>query len=773
MNFDDTRKSDQHLAYNHALSEGSETASFTSRASAMAPLTQADTSSTRSSNIPDHILSASPSTSLDSSSNYNNSNSNNITVQTIDTSRPNAKHISRACLQCRHRHLKCDGKLPKCTRCEIANKDECSYVKSKRGGSRKKGVSTKTVKNKKNKNEQSADPSPRSFPCYTDDGSDPSCPNGHDRSTCSYLSDKTFNKLPCTDKQITIELTQDDVIKYDIFKVELNVDNVINSYYNNFHAAHPVLPPLADFHQFFNLLGSPRELLIVMNLIAEGYETTKYSTRIEEVFQIAVKLKNYINSNDQDIVTLQTLILLSLVCHISALHDLAYELRRTAIELVVKLGINNQDLNEVDQDINGNLNDTQEFEINMNYLTSSKRIRNLTMNDIKENSRRCFWELFFLDIIIGSSDAISLSKLTNMTCFIRFPSIPSRLDFDYETRAYTSKLVDDAVRLNNNSNSSNSSNEDQYFKLTASLYNWELKFSNPDLYKIPYLLNSQGDVNNGIQQGLIMLNYAKIFTHRPLSFLWKDNIPKNFKSIEKKLSTSDKNATGGGESKASLMNSRRIIETRKTIDAANLITKTLIDTNPLNILQRTPLNACSLAFACLVHLSAYIWSSQSNNSASQQQDLSIYEEYIKLELSGIYKITTHWYLSSKILNYLMDNIKRLLPDLYKKLSGFFKILDMKSQREAEELNKISQQMSYGSIIPPQMVEMDPSILTEFENFGYGKDDQETGCDWIDKNQIFLEFDGTEYDFNSFDLNLGSENGLSGFDDLVRSMSSSM
>lgn len=646
--------------------------------------------------------------------------------------------------------MKCDGMAPKCTRCETAGK-ECSYVKSNRGGSRKKGVTTKIIRQKKN---ELSHPLPYNLPCYSGDGTERNCPNGHDKSTCSYLSDKTFDKLPCTDQQIAIDINEEDVITYDIFDQQFDVPKITENFYKHFHVAHPVLPPIGQFNQFFALVGAPKELLIVMRLIGDGYTTNKYNTRIQDVFQIAVKVQNYIKDNEQDVVTLQTMILLSFVCHISALHDLSTEIRRSAIDLLIKLGINNQDFNEVNQDINGNLNDSQEFEINMSYLSSSKRIRNLMMNDIKESARRCFWELFFLDIIIGSSDGVSLSRLTNMTCFIRFPSSPDRFQFDYETRAYTSKLVDDAIRLNNNHVSSN---DDQYFELTALLSNWELKFSNPDFYKIPYLLNSKGEVNNGIQQGLIMLNYAKIFTHRPLSFLWKDNIPKNFKSIERKLVGAPNNAST--ETKSNLINSRKIIETRKTIDAANLITKTLIDTNPLNILQRTPLNACSLAFACLVHLSAYIWSSQSKNPS--QQDLNIYEEYIKLELSGIYQITTHWYLSSKILHYLMENIKRLLPELYAKLDGFFKVLDMK-KNQSEEFKNIDQQMSYNTV-----PEMDPSLLIEFENFGYGKDDQETGCDWIDKNQIFLEYDGQEYDFNNFDMNFG---GINGFDDLIRNLS---
>ncbi|KAH3667093.1 hypothetical protein WICMUC_005440 [Wickerhamomyces mucosus] len=707
---------------------------------------------------PDQSISSSRSSHSEETPLENSNETSSILVDsTVDPKRPNAKHVSRACLQCRQRHLKCDGKSPQCTRCEQANK-ECSYVKSNRGGSRKKGISTKQPK------QQTPNVHLKlSLPC-TDKGG--VCPNGHNPSTCSYLEDKSFGKIPCQEKQIAVDVNVLNTPKFDIYSEKLDTESIVHNFYTSIHNSHPVLPPLAQIIPYLNIMGNPRELLLVMKLFGDGYTSSKYNSKINEIFQIATELQKLMNTQEKDIITIQTLILLGLICHISALHDLSTTLRKEAIELLIKLGINNLDIGEMTQDINGNVN-KGEFEINLAY-TSSKRARNLDINDVKECSRRCFWELFFLDIIIGSSDGVTLSKLTNIECFVKFPSIPEKFKFDYETRSYTSKLVDDSVRLNN----SKKLTDEQYSKLTASLSNWELKFSNPDFYQIPFLLNNEGEVNEGIQQGLIMLNYAKIFTHRPLSFLWKNNVPKNFKLIEKKLNDESKELPNVDEKK--LVSSRKIIETRKTIDAANLISKTLIDTNPLDILKRTPLNACSLAFACLVHLSAYIWSS--TKVSSSQQDLKIYEEYIKLELSGIHQITNHWYLSSKILNYLTDNIKKLLPDLFEKLSEHFKFVFTKQESE-ETKNRTETSVTsttVNTVIPVQSntTLADENILgfqpfdSGFENFqGYGKDDQDTGCDWIDKNQIFLEFgkdDGLNF---NFDLN-----GMNGLDEIIQRLS---
>ena len=65
-----------------------------------------------------------------------------------DTQRPDQRErasIVSACVQCRSKHLKCDGLCP-CTRCATNNLD-CIYVKSRRGykGPRKNGATPATA----------------------------------------------------------------------------------------------------------------------------------------------------------------------------------------------------------------------------------------------------------------------------------------------------------------------------------------------------------------------------------------------------------------------------------------------------------------------------------------------------------------------------------------------------------------------------------------------------------------------------------------------------
>lgn len=714
-------------------------------------------------------------------------------METPPAQKPSAKHISRACLECRQRHLKCDGGAPKCLRCSKTNK-ECSYVKSHRGGSRKKGI-------KKSKpNPDHPDALDLTLPCVSN-GVVGNCPKGHDRSTCGLLKDGDTSsfKLPCHTKDssprtdVSFETIQRNASNTKYLQQMFDTDNIVHNYYTKFHSAHPILPPLDEMNHFLQLTDSPKELLGIMKVIGDGYTSSKYSKDINAVFDIAVEISNLIHTQTKDVISLQALILLSLVCHVSALHDLSTSLRKEAIELTLSLDINNLDMDRfLGEDINGNIlkghadtaqqtgltpSGSASDEVNINFF-NTKRVRNLSETVLKDCARRCFWELFFLDIIIGCSDGKTLSTLAQQKCFVHYPSIPSRSTFDYETRAHTSKLVDESVRLNNII-FSNMSIGQQYTKLTASLSNWELKFSNPDFYRLPYLIDANGTVNEGIHQGIVMLNYAKIFTHRPLSFLWRSDIPRNLKCVEflsDQLKNDDENCQDLPSQK-NMINSRKIIETRKTIDAANLIAKTLIDTNPTDVLKRTPLSACSLAFAGLVHLSAYLWSSQIAQTQEQSNlnmsDLNIYEEYLKLELSGIYQISAHFYLSSKIAAYLMDNVFRLLPGLFKKLQHHFKQYTVPESQpltisRSPEYNSPASFERHSSTkstgadlsssynIPVSYATANKPVVaaTSAVNTKSSPDEpmsphSDTGCDWIDKNQ--LDFDFTNMEFTGFDL----------------------
>ncbi len=58
-----------------------------------------------------------------------------------------------ACTHCRYKHLKCDAKLPTCSRCRLDKRD-CQYLQSKRGHRRpKKSLDTTQLPSRSGRNE--------------------------------------------------------------------------------------------------------------------------------------------------------------------------------------------------------------------------------------------------------------------------------------------------------------------------------------------------------------------------------------------------------------------------------------------------------------------------------------------------------------------------------------------------------------------------------------------------------------------------------------------
>ncbi|GME82986.1 unnamed protein product [Ambrosiozyma monospora] len=194
------------------------------------------------------------------------------------------------------------------------------------------------------------------------------------------------------------------------------------------------------------------------------------------------------------------------------------------------------------------------------------------------------------------------------------------------------------------------------------------------MFKAPYLVNAHGQVNEGVFQSIMLVNYAKIFTHRPFSYLWRPDVSRHPRCSDEAGVTDNCQTL-----KKQDVDSRKIIETRKTIDSASSVVKSLLDTNPAQVLQRTPFLACALAFSCLVHLSAYSWVESSLQvletygdamSASlrdniSREELGIYSEYIKLELGGIFQISRHWALSNKLIAHIRETLMKVSPKLYK------------------------------------------------------------------------------------------------------------
>ncbi|KAK1533556.1 hypothetical protein CPAR01_10264, partial [Colletotrichum paranaense] len=189
-----------------------------------------------------------------------------------------ASRSSLACLPCRSRHLKCDGKRPHCDRCATAAKD-CQYAPSHRGGldrvalaeRRKRLAVANSVGN-------SSSESPMSLPSQqsTDSqifGQDSLAELNLDLSISDDVS--LENQIPTSAPPANSTIRPDD----------LENDTLINAYYTNFHKFHPFLLPQEHFTRFRqdpNWIERLRPLISTMHLVGHIYATRKWSSELQD-----------------------------------------------------------------------------------------------------------------------------------------------------------------------------------------------------------------------------------------------------------------------------------------------------------------------------------------------------------------------------------------------------------------------------------------------------------------------------------------------------------
>lgn len=630
--------------------------------------------------------------------------------------RPNQKHVSRACLQCRKRHFKCDGLLPQCDRCVKTGKI-CTYVESHRGGLRKKGVSVKKLKKESPpglipdmedlsvppRTAPDASMSDRAmldalykFPCLS--GKDGKCANANCPTKMAPLrtSSSVSSNSPSTPGELEIVNgarrkrpsckcggTEVPVLR-DIKDVDFLVDiqtsdnlldpdsfdrrEIVANYYRTFHRFNPLLPPLDEIDTYLANALVAQELLFIMKIVGDGQMTSKYNAGGSVVGDVLAQCLNIVKfQNANDLITIQVLLLVSVIAHTSSLHDLSKQVRHLCISMLEELQIEN---------IDGPIApDSQQKDLPLKVYTSP-RLQHISRESIADNARRTFWELFYLDVNIGSADGRTLSEFAAMKANVNYPIFPPVSKFDYKTRSEAAQLVSDAVSMNV-AIINKAPFESRLLQLRASLSNWEMRLDDPHFFNTPYLVDSLGTVNEGIHQAMLLYNHARIFVHRPFSFLWNIKSPQNPECGKDMLKSKHLQVDVTVDSFA--------FETRKTIDAADSIIRVLMRTNSADILKRTPLFACSLALASLVHLSSYIWIENLQKNKDMRflgpggfgdGDLRNFSKSIQMAITALHQISLHWHLSGRLGSHIRESLHQFRPKLYSEIKDLLPQIEM-------------------------------------------------------------------------------------------------
>jgi hypothetical protein len=139
--------------------------------------------------------------------------------------------VPSACVQCRSKHLKCDGLSP-CTRCS-SNSFECVYVRSRRGfkGPRRNGVQSKT-------------------PSVVDRSCPLVHPNGNVPSGLATPPDHRLMTLPGSVDLPLFDIGQ-ELVSFEPKPLPSGLDlreRCLEAFFYHFHPAHPFVLPRDTFY---------------------------------------------------------------------------------------------------------------------------------------------------------------------------------------------------------------------------------------------------------------------------------------------------------------------------------------------------------------------------------------------------------------------------------------------------------------------------------------------------------------------------------------------
>lgn len=254
--------------------------------------------------------------------------------------------VSKACNPCRTRHLRCGAETPICSRCQ-AKGEQCVYQKSRRGGRRPRkgppfcdfGMTFTSSDVQLPQIQPHVEVS-----CIrleeTSSGSASSVSNSNDleqtRATpnhCSNRTDTTIDSSPI-DSEETMSPSSEQQSPLQA------TDELLESYYTNFHPAHPCALPRLFFKQ--RLEADPQSLwpvLSVVQYIGSLYTPSALSAPLEAQVQKTLAERAPISPKSAGYYV-QALILYSIAVYWCNEIDRGLKLLDEAISMAVKLGMN-------------------------------------------------------------------------------------------------------------------------------------------------------------------------------------------------------------------------------------------------------------------------------------------------------------------------------------------------------------------------------------------------------------------------------------------------
>ncbi|CRK40792.1 hypothetical protein HYQ45_018228 [Verticillium longisporum] len=181
-----------------------------------------------------------------------------------------ASRSSLACLPCRSRHLKCDGRRPQCTRC-TGTQETCTYAQSRRGGLDRAALAAVAERRKQCAAAQEAAHGPLLSPVYGDD------------IQSSIPTTLCHDNLSHDHDRLASTVTTSAVAPLDI-DCDVAQDRLVSLYYANFHRFHPFVPPqkcLVKLCGDASNMSTWKPLVAALRLVGHIYDAREWSSILE------------------------------------------------------------------------------------------------------------------------------------------------------------------------------------------------------------------------------------------------------------------------------------------------------------------------------------------------------------------------------------------------------------------------------------------------------------------------------------------------------------
>jgi hypothetical protein len=313
------------------------------------------------------------------------SNGSDRQASTSSTSRQDQINRERAtvpsaCVQCRSKHLKCDGLSP-CTRCS-SNSLECIYVRSRRGfkGPRKNGTQTKAA------------PVPGVVERCPIVG--PGISTGSSPSAASGLITPPDNRLMATPRSYDMPLFDigPELVSFDPKAPPSTQDfreRCLEAYFYHFAPAHPFVLPRNNFYAI-RRDKSTIALEAAMCYVGSFYVPQAPTTSLGTDAETAV----YNTSCPQDGFRVQAMLVLAIGFDGYTFQEKALEILQDAQDLAVEIGMNAH---------------------GFAFANSNGSVT------LEESWRRTWWELYLVDGMIAGVHQQSTFRMKDMIADVDLP----------------------------------------------------------------------------------------------------------------------------------------------------------------------------------------------------------------------------------------------------------------------------------------------------------------------------------------------------------------